>query len=341
MDEDNNCLICGTKNIISQFDCSSKRHFFICPCCGRYELSSDQFYKNDKINDGLASYLFYNGFKRNSDITKGVERRYYTFKAKEYCDEYNEKADKESIYHGRPVHYDDEIINAWMPKTLSEKIDTILLKINDLTDYFGQAITLTDEELKSCFFVKRKKNNIMLFSESELNDQLNNMISYLKENKYLELSNSDSKYNIQILSKGYERIDALEKNNLNGKIVLVAMKFGDDTKKLRESIRKGIGKAGFEPVFIDEVEHNDYITPELLSYIRRSRFVVVDLTHKNNGAYFEEGYAMGLGKPVIQLCKKGRKLHFDIAQKNTIFWSNEEEIPERLCNRIKATINPY
>lgn len=47
---------------------------------------------------------------------------------------------------------------------------------------------------------------------------------------------------------------------------------------------------------------------------------------------------MGLGKPVIQLCKNGVRLHFDIAQKNTIMWENEEDIPLRLMNRIKATI---
>lgn len=67
--------------------------------------------------------------------------------------------------------------------------------------------------------------------------------------------------------------------------------------------------------------------------------MVVDLTHQNNGAYFEEGYAMGLGKPVIQLCRKDTKLHFDIAQKNTIIWDSEADIPLRLANRIKATIN--
>lgn len=93
------------------------------------------------------------------------------------------------------------------------------------------------------------------------------------------------------------------------------MKFGDDTKELREAIRSGISEAGYIAIFIDEVQHNDFITPELLKYIRNSKFVVVDLTHKNNGAYFEEGYAMGLGKPVIQLCKNGVSLHFDIAQK--------------------------
>ena len=116
------------------------------------------------------------------------------------------------------------------------------------------------------------------------------------------------------------------------------MSFGEGTEKLRESIREGISKAGYLATFIDEVEHNEFITPELLSYIRRSRFVVVDLTHQNNGAYFEEGYAMGLGKTVIQLCKKGVKLHFDIAQKNTIMWEVETDIPDKLFNRIKATI---
>lgn len=116
------------------------------------------------------------------------------------------------------------------------------------------------------------------------------------------------------------------------------MKFGDDTRPLREAIREGIQKAGYIAVFIDEVQHNDFITPELLKHIRDSKFVVVDLTHQNNGAYFEEGYAMGLGKPVIQLCKRGTQLHFDIAQKNTIMWASEDDIPEQLQNRIIATI---
>ena len=77
----------------------------------------------------------------------------------------------------------------------------------------------------------------------------------------------------------------------------------------------------------------------MLKHIKDSKFVVVDLTHQNNGAYFEEGYAMGLGKPVIQLCRQGTPLHFDIAQKNTIIWETETDIPERLYNRIKATID--
>lgn len=143
----------------------------------------------------------------------------------------------------------------------------------------------------------------------------------------------------KLLPDGYARIDFLQKNSTNGNNVLVAMKFGEETMLLRENIRKGISEAGYIPIFIDEVQYNDFITPELLKYIKDSKFVVVDLSHQNNGAYFEEGYAMGLGKPVIQLCKKGVNLHFDIAQKNTIMWESEDAIPNKLKNGIIATID--
>jgi len=48
--------------------------------------------------------------------------------------------------------------------------------------------------------------------------------------------------------------------------------------------------------------------------IRTARFVIADLTHDNNGAYFEAGFAEGLGLPVIYTCEAGKfdakKTHF-------------------------------
>lgn len=163
------------------------------------------------------------------------------------------------------------------------------------------------------------------------------ILNYLAEQDYIDCSsgsNLERNVLIQILPDGYARIDVLQKYTVNSRNVLAAMKFGDDTRNLREAIRKGITDAGYIAIFIDEVQHNEFITPELLKHIRDSKFVVVDLTHQNNGAYFEEGYAMGLGKPVIQLCQKDTRLHLDIAQKNTIMWATEADIPERLTNRI-------
>ena len=45
--------------------------------------------------------------------------------------------------------------------------------------------------------------------------------------------------------------------------------------------------------------------------IRTSRFLIADLTHENAGAYWEAGFAEGLGKPVIYTCEKSK---FDTAK---------------------------
>ena len=92
-------------------------------------------------------------------------------------------------------------------------------------------------------------------------------------------------------------------------------------------IRQGIMPVGYVAIFIDEVEHIDSITPELLKYIKDSKLTVVYLSHQNNGAYLKK-VRDGLGKPVIQLCKKDVRLYFDIAQENTIIREIVEEIPE-------------
>ena len=44
----------------------------------------------------------------------------------------------------------------------------------------------------------------------------------------------------------------------------------------------------------------------MVTSIRDAKFVIVDLTHDNHGAYWEAGYAEGLGKPVIYVCKKDK-----------------------------------
>lgn len=336
-----NCPVCDT-----EISCSPDYHrdliFYTCPLCGRYELDMD-----NKLNlNHLAPYLFYNSFK--SDLSNG---RYHTTLDKETCDKYREQYDKGDYHYRRPVHMSADIIENWYPKTFSERIDKILLFLDSQIKHIGQQISMSYQELLSAFFIDRKEFNSPLSngvgswimrSPDDCEHEIEYMLNYLVKCSYIDYMdgvNEDEYAYISLTPEGYARVEMLQKNTARGHNVLVAMKFSEDTKPLREAIRKGIEEAGYTAIFIDEVQHNDFITPELLKYIRDSKFVVVDLTHQNNGAYFEEGYAMGLGKPVIQLCKENAILHFDIAQKNTIIWSTEDDIPIRLCNRIKATID--
>lgn len=337
MNESKNCPICQSQcEVHPNYDKASV--FYECPTCGRYELTYTGHDRWDS-NNHMASYLFYHRY-----LPDGIsETGYNTTLSREKIEKYKEKCAQEgNPVH--PIHMSEEVIENWYPKTFSDRVDAILLQVNQLTEHMGKKIVLNPAEKYSLLFVDRNEiqnGSVQQRDERELNIEATYMINYLSEVQYIKdgyaLDGSGIVY-ITLLPKGYSRVDELQKYLAKGKNALVAMKFGDDTKPLREAIRKGVSIAGYNAIFIDEVQHNDFITPELLKYIRDSKFVIADLTHQNNGAYFEEGYAMGLGKPVIQLCKEGTKLHFDIAQKNTIMWQDEKDIPQRLADRIKATI---
>ena len=128
------------------------------------------------------------------------------------------------------------------------------------------------------------------------------------------------------------------------------MAFNEGTEKTREAIKKGISDAGFSPEFIDEIVHNHQIVPEMFRLIRESRFLILEISDPNYGAYYEAGYALGKGKEVIICCNKEifeggsgekskyRKPHFDIAQKQILIWDDYTDLQKKLSEWIKAII---
>ena len=74
--------------------------------------------------------------------------------------------------------------------------------------------------------------------------------------------------------------------------------------------------------------------------IRDCKFMICDLTHDNNGAYWEAGYAEGLGKPVIYICEKQKfedsKTHFDTNHCTTVPWCKTD--PEGFARELSATL---
>jgi len=239
------------------------------------------------------------------------------------------------IQNARLITYEE--IEAWYPQTFSEKIDTILLGYSKLSKYNGSLIDINSEQMYSAYFVKRYNSDGSELSEDERYMQAKFFNEYLQENKFI----TGVTGSIKLLPNAFKRIDTLQKNQSNSKNVFVAMSFADDMKNTRIAIRKAIENAGYIPIIMDEVEHNKQIVPEMLYQIKQSKFVVAEFTGHNNGAYYEAGYAAGLGKEVIHICEEkafGTDGHFDIKQKATILWKTEAELTEKLCKRIKATI---
>ena len=145
--------------------------------------------------------------------------------------------------------------------------------------------------------------------------------------------------NVKELLKGYG-LEECERRLSNNKKVIVAMWFDDSMKKARGQIMSAIRSCGYEPMPIDMKEHNNQIVAEIFKEIEDSKFVVADLTGQRGGVYYEAGYAVAKNKELILCCNKEEEkdIHFDVKQKNTIFWKNEQELKERLAKRIKATI---
>lgn len=186
------------------------------------------------------------------------------------------------------------------------------------------------------FFLKHKR---ILFEHRENNAGTSGVLNLLQDLGYVKTS---SRSNYIITSDGWKKIEDLKGRELLIKQAFVAMQFSDETKPIREAFRKAIEESNYNVRLIDEKEHNNQIVPEILFEIEQSKFMVVDITYPNYGAYYEAGYAQALKKEVIICCRKKefeiKKPHFDIAQKSMIIWKDEEDLINRLKNRIRATV---
>ena len=152
----------------------------------------------------------------------------------------------------------------------------------------------------------------------------------------------------KVAHKGYIRYEELQKKSVDSSQAFVAMWFDSSMDAVyNEAIDPAIRDAGYEPVRVDNVQHNRKIDDEIIALIRRSRFVVADFTagkpeEPRGGVYYEAGFAYGLGREVIYTCRSDfvEKLHFDTRQYNHIVWEEGKlsDFRKNLQNRIEATI---
>ena len=152
---------------------------------------------------------------------------------------------------------------------------------------------------------------------------------------------------------GHQHCKELLTNQKHTINAFVAMWFNPSVSGVYSSaIAPAIEECGFRPVRVDNVEHNNEITDEIIAGIKDSRFMVADMTGYRGGVYYEAGFARGLGIPVIFTCRKDwfdgekdaegktvkEKIHFDIDHQNIIVWETEDYLKKRIVDRIRATI---
>jgi len=140
--------------------------------------------------------------------------------------------------------------------------------------------------------------------------------------------------------EGWTRMEPPSGGGIPGRC-FVAMSFHESLASAYvNGIRPAVAECGFTPVRIDLVEHNEKICDKILAEIRLAQFVVADFTLHRAGVYFESGFAMGLGRPVIWTCRKDQlaEAHFDTRQYNHIEWETPAGLRQKLTDRIRAII---
>jgi nucleoside 2-deoxyribosyltransferase len=169
-------------------------------------------------------------------------------------------------------------------------------------------------------------------------DDLRALAGLLQNNGWLSDSYM-SGLSAQVTPQGF--MHATETNisqSVNG---FIAMWFNKSMHSAHmEGLEPAIRDAGYNPIIVSGVEHVNKIDDEIVSQIRRSKFLVADFTGHRGGVYFEAGFAMGLGIPVFWTCRQDmlENLHFDIRQYNCIDWADPASLRTRLTRRIEAVL---
>ena len=195
----------------------------------------------------------------------------------------------------------------------------------------------------------------LAWSESASDEELGFLADYLATQGWISkggsIATNDghayatySGYLCRVEIPGYSKIEELETNSDSAQC-FVAMWFDRSMEEVYEKgIRPAIEATGYSPLRIDREEFLGKIDDAIIAEIQRSRFVVADFTHGDEGArggvYYEAGFAHGLDLPVIFTCRSDmiEKAHFDTRQFNHLVWENSDDLREQLTNRIGSVL---
>ena len=182
-------------------------------------------------------------------------------------------------------------------------------------------------------------------------DAFNYMINCIEQSKLfagtVERTMIDSAYSRCSLNPlGWERFRELSTLRTASRYGFMAMKYNDPELEaiVRDHFAPQVKLAGFDLKRLDEGQGAGLIDDQLRLRIRQARFLVCDLTHGNRGAYWEAGYAEGLGVPVIYTCRRDvftdpkheHHPHFDSAHWVTVPWDPSEPGPAAV--KLKITV---
>ena len=224
-------------------------------------------------------------------------------------------------------------------------VDEMYREFPKPTEIVDQTLIKLSQILKERPFssIRRSEEDVRYLMCCEDGEECLKIDEYMKQRGlYTSMTPAEiGEWEFSLTPAGWERIEKITKHNSESKQAFIAMWFDPKTRQIYEQgIKPAIEGNGYLSMKIDEKPHNNDITDEILAEICKSRFVVADFTGQRGGVYFEAGYAMGIGVPVIRTVHRDdmKNLHFDMRQYQHITYANPAELQSLLRDHIAKTI---
>jgi hypothetical protein len=128
------------------------------------------------------------------------------------------------------------------------------------------------------------------------------IVGSLRSEGLLYGSSGMDSYQGKLTAHGWQRFEDLKRARISTRYAFFARKFSntDLDKVFEECLRPAVEETGYELRMV--TQRAGLVDAIIEDEIRRCRFLVADLSDDNAGAYWEAGFAEGLGKPVIYVC---------------------------------------
>ena len=316
------CLFCE-KDAIRRLD--NNTYFYTCPRCGMYN------YINSEHNNIMT---LINKFYKC--ISYAEKNKFETYCAYLFCKFNYNKFYRISASSIKDIIYNYRFIS------IQEQIDAFIYIICSYMQYPKST------DIYSCdydTFYRRfgcVDNNAFLFLCNVLKDNCfvrSNIVDKpIQKGKLFEFSLTPT-------IKTWDHFEKLKNGRNTSNKAFLALQFdGEMNRDLKQELKKAVSETGFILNTVDEEPRAGLIDDKIRLDIRNSRFVIADLTDGNKGAYWEAGFANGLGKEVIYMCKDDvmnnetspNRPHFDVSHHQCILWS--EDHFEIALKKLKDTI---
>jgi len=275
------CPIC-TSNIPSEELPETDIVRINCPRCGKYEITEDAVIEfiRSSLETKTLSVSFW--IRQHQKVTKRIKIDFST------------------------MH---RIIVPFVPPKPKEQADSFIL-------WVGGVIQRPDQTANSS-----AGNLIPIIGAYNVNG-VNYVAQYLFKEGLIYQDKLGTgiipdQYQVQLTFKGWDRFYELQQLNKDSRLTFMAMQFGKEpiNTLYEKVIKDAVHKTGFEIKKLDDNNMAGLIDDKLRVEIRRSKFLIADLTDDNNGSYWESGFAEGLGISVIYICEEEKfeekKTHFD------------------------------